>query len=624
MLQFIRDRAQGWIAWVIVGLIIIPFALWGLNEYVGGGTEIAAAEVNGQEISQGLLQETYYRQRQRLQQMFGDQLPEELFSEASMKKQLLQQLIEAEVVLQSTLSSKMRVGNDQLVATIRSIDAFKESGQFSNELYEQVLRTQGMTPGSFESRLRRDLMLQQYRGGIEESEFATTTEFKLVTKLNQQQRHINYMTVPISKFSGSDSVSEDEIQSYYNSNQSRYRTPELVKVSYIELKQDAIASKIAIDESILKERYESQLINYKTPEERRARHILLAGDDDAKAKQDADAAMARVNSGESFEQLAQELSQDPGSASQGGDLGFFGRGLMDKAFEDAAYQLKIGEVSSVIKSEFGYHIIKLEEIRGGETKSFTDVKGDILAEVQQERAEQSFYDQAELLANLTYEQPDTLQAASEQLQLKVQQTPLFGESGGQGIAKNSKFARAAFSEDVLQRGNNSEVIELSRSHLVVLRLDEHQPEGVKPLDIVRESIEKQLLKDRAEESALSYAESLLERIQGGDTLESLATSEELSWKEATINRDSSDHDRAIVSAVFKMAHPQAGGSTRELVKLTSGDQVIISLNAVDSTISADAAADEKEVKSLREGYAAAAYNSVVSQLRSEADIKINQ
>ncbi|MCW8888081.1 MAG: SurA N-terminal domain-containing protein [Gammaproteobacteria bacterium] len=624
MLQFIRDRAQGWIAWVIVGLIIIPFALWGLNQYVGGGGEIAAAEVNGQEISQRLLQETYYRQRQRLQQMFGDQLPEELFSESSMKKQLLQQLIEDEVILQSGFSSKMRVGNDQLVATIHSIDAFKESGQFSNELYERVLRTQGMQPGGFEARLRRDLMLQQYRGGIEGSEFTTPVEKKMVADLNQQQRQIEYVTVPVSNFSLSASVTSDEIQSYYEQNQTKYRTPEMVKVSYVELKQDAIASEIEVEESVQKERYDAQILNYKTPEERRARHILIMDDDDAKAKQEADAVLARVNAGESFEELAKELSKDPGSASQGGDLGFFGLGLMDKAFEDAAYQLQIGEVSPVIKSEFGYHIIKLEEIRGGVTKSFAEVKDQILAEIQQEHAEKGFYDQAELLANYTYEQPDTLQVAAEQLNLSIQQTPLFGRNGGTGIAKNQKFYQAAFSEDVLQRGNNSEVIELSKTHFVVLRLDEHQPEATQPLDSVKGVIEKQLLKDKAEESAQLYAKSLIDNISAGEKPEVLAKSEKLSWSANTVTRDSKDVDRAIVSASFKMSHPQSGELTKELVKLANGDQVIVVLNAIISPDSEKAKVDEKDEKTLRKGYASASYSAIVNQLRNSSDITVNR
>ncbi|MCW8983654.1 MAG: peptidylprolyl isomerase, partial [Gammaproteobacteria bacterium] len=352
--------------------------------------------------------------------------------------------------------------------------------------------------------------------------------------------------------------------------------------------------------------------------------ILIMDDDDAKAKQEADAVLARVNAGESFEELAKELSKDPGSASQGGDLGFFGLGLMDKAFEDAAYQLQIGEVSPVIKSEFGYHIIKLEEIRGGVTKSFAEVKDQILAEIQQEHAEKGFYDQAELLANYTYEQPDTLQVAAEQLNLSIQQTPLFGRNGGTGIAKNQKFYQAAFSEDVLQRGNNSEVIELSKTHFVVLRLDEHQPEATQPLDSVRGVIEKQLLKDKAEEGAQLYAKSLIDNISAGEKAEALAKSEKLSWSANTITRDSKDVDRAIVSASFKMSHPQSGELTKELVKLANGDQVIVVLNAIISPDSEKAKVDEKDEKTLRKGYASASYSAIVNQLRNSSDITVNR
>ncbi|HEA25973.1 MAG TPA: peptidylprolyl isomerase [Ectothiorhodospiraceae bacterium] len=624
MLQFIRDRAQGWIAWVIVGFIIIPFALWGLNEYVGGSSEIAAAEVNGQNVSQRQLQESYYRQRQRLQEMFGGKLPEELFSETAMKQQLLQQLIEDELLLQSSFSSKMRIGDQQLGAVIRSIDAFQENSQFSNELYERVLRTQGMQPASFEYKVRRDLLLQQYRIGVEGSEFTTDVEVKLISELNRQQRQVEYITVPVSDFTKAVSVSDDELNSYYSANQSRYSTPDMVKVNYLELKQDNLASEIAIEESLLKERYESQVINYKTPEERRARHILITDDDDAKARQDAEALLAKIKAGESFETLAKELSQDPGSASQGGDLGFFGLGLMDKAFEDAAYQLTIGELSPVVKSEFGYHIIKLEEIRGGETKSFADVRLEILAEVQQERAEQRFYDQAEILANITYEQPDTLQAAAEQLNLVIKVSPMFAQNGGQGIAKNAKFSQAAFSEDVLQRGNNSEVIELSKTHFVVLRIEEHQPAGVKPLEMVKSSIHKVLLKDKAEASAREYASTLLQKINEGEKAQELAQQENLKWRETTIKRDEKEMDQMLAAAIFKMSHPTSGESTRQLLQISNGDQVIVSLNVVESIDSSNGTIDEKAQKALQKGYAIASYGSVVGSLRSEADIKINQ
>ncbi len=625
MLQFIRDRAQGWIAWVIVGLIIIPFALWGLNEYVGGPTEIAAAEVNGQTISQRQLQESYYRQRQRLQEMFGEQqLPEDIFSETAMKKQLIEQLIEDELLLQSSFSEKMRISDQQLVGVIRSIDSFQENSQFSNVLYESLLRQQGLQPATFEFRVRRDLLLQQYRSGIEDSEFATDIEAKLITDLSQQLRDIEYITVPIANFENGVTVNEDEIERYYEANQTPFRTPEMVKVSYIELKQKAIASEIDVDESLLQERYESQIINYRTAEERRVRHILITDEDDSKARQDADQLLVKIRSGEPFEELARTLSQDPGSAAQGGDLGFFGRGLMDPAFEAATYGLNIGEVSPVVKSEFGYHIIRLEEIRGGETKSFADVKSDILAEVQQERAEQRFYDQAESLANFTYEQPDTLQVAAEQLNLTIQTTPFFGRSGGQGVAKNRKFSEAAFSADVLQRGNNSEVIELSKTDLVVLRLETHQPEGIKPFDSVKTVIKNILLKEKMEADAQIYASTLLEKANGGEPLDSLAKEEKLQWQEAIIKRDAKEIEQTIVGMAFKMAHPEAGSSTRMLVTVANGDQVIVSLNSVDLADDVDAAVEKKGEDALKAQNALAAFNSVAEHLRRNADIEVNQ
>ncbi len=445
MLQKIRDNAQSWIAWVIVGLIIIPFALFGLNQYSGGGSEPLAATVDDSEITQRELQQAYYRQRQRLQQMFGDKLPPNLFSEEILKQQLLQQLIEDRLVMQSGNQMKMKVGDLLLSEVVQSIDAFQEGGEFSREAYDRVMRTQGMLPGQFEQMLRRDLLLEQYRTGVEGSDFSTPAEKQQRLQLEQQQRQAGYLIVSANRFKEGITLTDADIDSFYQQNSSRYMRPEQVSIEYIELKQGALNQGIDVDPAELKERYEAQKLNYVTPEERRASHILFLvdEDDDATAKLKAEAAVERLNSGEEFAALAKELSNDPGSSEQGGDLGFFGREVMDPAFEESAYALAKGEISAPIRSEFGYHIIRLDDIRGGETKTFEMVEQDLKREIQAERSEQLFYDQAEILANLTYEHPDSLQTAAEEMELDIQSTAPFTRNGGKGLTKNLKISGAA-------------------------------------------------------------------------------------------------------------------------------------------------------------------------------------
>ncbi|HEX9802120.1 MAG TPA: SurA N-terminal domain-containing protein, partial [Gammaproteobacteria bacterium] len=485
MLEFIRSRARGWFAWVIVGMIIIPFALWGINSYIsGGGGDTSVARVGGAEISQGQLQNAFQQRRQRLQEMFGGTLPA-MFSDEMIRGQVLEQLIEQEILVQVARDNGMRIGDSILAQTITGIDAFHEEGRFSNTRYQQLLRAQGMMPGMFEQRVRRDMLAAQYTGGISATSFITDADIDNYLRLQQQQRSVGYLTVASARFSDEVEISEDEIADYYQQQAQEFMQPERVKVDYLELNIDDLAKAITVDETAMRERYEARRINYASDEQRQASHILVqvpasAGDEQVNAQQSkAEAILARIRQGEAFADLAKAESDDPGSAGQGGDLGFFGRGVMDPAFEEAAFALKKGEVSELVRSSFGFHIIKLTDVRGGEVKPFEEVRAELQKEIQLERAEQQYYEMAEQLANLTYEHPESLGIAAEELQLPIKTSPFFTRDGGPGIAAEPKVTGAAFSEEILARGNNSETIELGRNHMVVLRLNDHQPESLR-------------------------------------------------------------------------------------------------------------------------------------------------
>jgi peptidyl-prolyl cis-trans isomerase D len=376
MLQFIRDRAQSWIAWVIVGLIIVPFALWGVNQYAGGGQEPVAVSVDGNEITEREIQNGYYQQKQRLQQMFGDNLPANFFSEERLKKQVLEQKIEERVVFGAAVDAKMAIGNRALVQTIHEHEAFQQDGKFSDAVYERLLTQSGMPPGTFEEQLRRDMVLQQYRQSILQSDFNTPLENKNEQLLKSQTRDMGFVKVKADNFISNVEASDAEQRSYYENNQSQFSKPEMVSVKYIELKLSDISKDISIDAQEVQDRYESQKINYRTEEERSASHILIELAEDAS---DADSASTLeritsirndiVNGVSDFASMAKEHSADPGSATDGGALGFFGRGVMDPAFEESAFSLKLGEISEPVRSQFGYHIIKLDDTRGGTTKS---------------------------------------------------------------------------------------------------------------------------------------------------------------------------------------------------------------------------------------------------------------
>jgi peptidyl-prolyl cis-trans isomerase D len=613
MLEFIRNRAQGIFAWIIVGGIILTFALFGINQYFTGGGDTSVAKVNGAEISQGRLEQAYYQQRQRLAEMFGGELPP-MFTEKMLKQQVLSQLVAQEVMVQAALDNGMRVGDMQLASIIRSADAFFENGEFSRSKYEQLLRQQGMTPAVFESRVARDILAAQFQSGFSDTAFVTDAEVDSLLRLQNQQRTIGYLTVSLAPFVKAASVSDEEVDAYYQSNQQRFMLPERVKVDYLELNAGDLARDITVDEQSLRARYEAQKINYATPEERQASHILIQADEKAPqeqldaAREKAEAILARIRNGEDFAELARAESDDPGSAKQGGDLGFFGRGAMVPAFEEAAFALEAGQVSDVVQSPFGFHIIKLTAIRGGEVEPFAKVKDKIRKDIQNEKAEQRFYDMAEQLANLTYEHPESLQLASEELGLPVKTSVYFTRQGGEGIAASPKVRGAAFGEDVLVRGNNSETIELARNHMLVLRINDHQPEKVRPLEEVQEQIVEVLKREKALEEAKALSASLLQKLHAGEAPTGLAAADSVQWQaKQTIGRDNSEVNGAILDRAFSMPAPGEGAISSDTVALRSGDQAVVVLYSVRD--GDPAAADEAERQQAREQLLRAASNA---------------
>lgn len=632
MLQYIRERAQGVIAWIIVGAIILTFALFGINQYFSGGGDASVAKVDGVEISQGQLQSATLQQRQRLEQMFGGKLPA-MYTDEMLRSQVLQQLIEQEMLVQAAHESGMRIGDATLAQTILGIEAFHEDGKFSNTRYQQLLQRQGMLPGTFEQRVRRDLIAAQFTGGISETAFVTKDAVDEYLRLQLQQRSVAYLTVPMSKFQGEVQVSAEEIAAYYEQHRSQYMQPERVKVDYLELNIEDIAGGITVDEAEVRERYEARKINYTSPEERKASHILvkLSGDSSeeavAAAKQKAEKLLERIRKGEEFAKLAKAESDDPGSAPQGGDLGFFGRGVMDPAFEEAAFALKKGEVSDLVRSSFGFHIIKLVDIKGGEVKPFAEVKDEIKKEIQNERAEQQYYDMAEQLANLTYEHPESLATAAEELQLPVKTSPFFSRNGGPGIASEPKIVESAFSDEVLARGNNSETIELGRNHLVVLRLNKHEPETQRPLAEVRAGIVSTLKRDKAKAQGQELAIAVEERLRAGEKPAELAKALGIEWnKRQDMLRDNTEVDRTIVTEVFQLPKPVEGEKQIERISLPSGDQTVAILYSVQEGNPAEASGKERQqaVSRLEQASSMADLTSVVSTIRSTTDITTRQ
>lgn len=628
MLQYIRERAQGLIAWIIVGFIALTFALWGVQEYLGGGKDVPVAEVNDAAISAQRLQAAVQQQRQRLQEMLGPNFRPEMFAEAPMREAILQSLIEREVLVQAAVDAGLRVSDAQLAAIIRSIPAFQgEDGQFSTAAYERALRLQGYTTQGFEAELRRDLLVAQLQSALSATAFATPAEVERFQRLQNQTRDLGYMLIPVARFTDKVQVSDEEVKAHYDANPAAYTQPERVKLAYVELSVDDLARTVQVSDQEVAAYYDAHPEEFSTAQERRARHILFRVAPDAdqqaieEARAKAEAALADIRAGKDFAAIARAQSEDPGSAKQGGDLGYFGRGVMDPAFEQAVFALEEGGVSEPVRSAFGFHVIKLENVRGGEVKPLAEVRDAIRARLREEQARERFYEMADQFANLAYEHPDELETVSEALDLPIQHSGYISRSSGTGLFADAKLREAAFSDDVLEGGNNSDPVELSTDHLVVLRVEDRQPSAVRPLSEVRDQIVATLRQEKAREAAAQAAEEAAEQIAAAQADPSAyAKRNGFEWKRQEATRNEQQIPAPVLQLAFRMARPQDAATTVDRVSLPSGDRAVVVVYGVkEGTVAADASAPLVE-----RADAEAAYQGVLDTLRAQSKIRVNR
>ncbi len=629
LLQLIRDRATGWIAWVIVILISIPFALWGINEYLSPTSNVAVAVVNGSDIGISEFQRTYQRQRSQLQSLLGGNFDLSQLDEDRLREEALNQLVNDEVVLQSALDGGLRVGDQQLALAIQGQDLFRENGIFSETLYQQWLRSQGYSPGGFETDLKRSMLAEQLVAGLATSAIVTKHEVDRAVRLQRQKRVVDTLTVPVARFSDV-LVDEAAVVAYYEENQVDFVSPEQVKLKYIEVSRDAIAAGVEVGDEELRAAYERRKADFQTPEQRDASHILLIledGADEAAARERLEEFKRQIDAGSVFADLAREYSEDPGSARQGGSLGPISRGVMDAAFEDAVFALAPDEVSDPVRSAFGLHLIKVDAINASEVPAFDEVIDKMRAEYQDEKAERAFVEQVEILTILAFENPDSLEPVADAVGLIPNVTDWMSPraSANTGIGRNPAVLAAAFNTDVLQDGFNSEAIELDPSRVIVLRVAELRPSSQQPLEEVREAIEVLLAEREGRKLAAESGRTLLSRLQAGEDRQSVAGEAELVWSGASeLQRNAPGAQAEIAASVFRMAHPLAGQSGYDGTLTANGDFVIVALEKViEGFLGAEELEQRTAVKRNLEVEAGrASYDAVVQSLRNAADVVI--
>ncbi len=630
MLQFIRDRAQSWIAVIIVGMLILALGAFAWDSYFRADPVVPAAFVNGEKISAAEFQRSYQSQRNRLQEQLGGiDISQLIPDEQKYKQDVLEQLIKEKLAEQSAIEAGYQISDLALGQKIRQFRDFQTDGQFDPEKYERLLRQYFGSISAFEDKMRSDSIVQQYRQAVMVTTWLTAQEEAFLISKQEQQRDVSYVNIPLASFSDAIEVSEAEAKEYYDQNTSQYMTPEKVSIEYIELAVADLMQNVEIDEAALHDLYESRKMDFVVPEERRLRHILIeAGteEDLADALVRAQALRASIESGKSFEEVAKESSDDFGSATQGGDLGYMGRDAMiDETFADAAFSLAIGELSEPVKSAYGYHLIKLVDIKADQTKTFEEVRSQLEADYRKQQAEELFYDKGEELANMAFENPDSLEPAADETGLEIKSTALFTRDAGPGIAADTKIRDIAFSDDVLIAGNNSEPLELGKDRLVVLRVKEHVEVGQRPFDSVKAAVIETLRNQKARQLAQAAGEELLAQVTAGGDIEAIAKEKGWEWQAlGAIKRSAGVSDREVVSYAFKMPHPAADQVQYRGFSKQSGDYAVVVLNSVQDgdVANVDEAQKESLIQRRQRALRIAEIVAALDNLRDAASVTV--
>lgn len=578
MLQNLRDNSRGVISFILIGFLVIIFALTGVEALFNWDTSAnQAAKVNGEPVTEMDVARAIGMQKQQMLSTYGEQVPAEFLTDEYLRKPVIENLVQRMVLSQAAGKSGMAVGSTYLSEQIASAPQFKnETGAFDNNRYQQVLRNMGYTHSTYTKILSDEIVINQLQAGISATAFATPFQLDDVVALSFQSRDLGYAILPAAKVRESIVVDTAEIQAYYDANQQMFTSEEQVAVDYISLSVTDLMKNVAVTDEQVRKQYEQNLSTFVATPERQAAHILVEEDNQEKIKAIAD----KLAAGEDFAALAKEFSDDLGSKEQGGDLGFTKGDAFPAEFEAALVALKVGEVSPAVKTDAGTHFIKLLAEKGSEPSSFEEQKASIEDQLKRAEAENLFVAQLEKLRDLSYN-AESLAEVAQELGLKAENSGLFERSKGKDLMANANVVAVAFSTEVLQEGNSSDVIELDSSNVVVLKKTDYKPSQVKPLDSVQEQITNTLKDQKAKTLLDEQAAKLIADLQSGTNFTELSKLAGIELKQVkAATRSSADVDSDVLRYAFTMNKPVAGTSTFGSVMTANGDVAVIAVEAV--------------------------------------------
>lgn len=629
MLQALRNKMHGWPSIVILGVAVFAMSFFGIESYFMSRNDTFVAKVGKQEISQQQFQDRLNQLRQRASEQQGGSFDASIFEQPATKLAILNQLIDEKLLEQANSKLGMVVSNQALRDFIAAVPAFQLDGKFDATTYRTVLSMQGKTPEMFQSEVLASLEPSLIPDAITAGAIVAGADVDRFINLRLQRRDVRYAQLPQPKIDNAP-VTSEQVQAYYDQHKDQFGTPEQVSLQYIEVNEADLKPAAAPSDEELRKRYENEKAKFVQPEQRLVSHILInvpknATPDQQKAALAKAQKIASEATPADFAKLAQQDSDDLGSKRQGGDLGWLEKGVTTPAFDEAMFKMQKGQISQPVLSDEGYHIIWLRDVRSGIAKPFEQVRDELLKEAEAGSKDRVYNDLAGKLTDKTYQNPSSLEPAAQELGLKIQSTPLFSRAGGPGIAADPKVLKAAFSDDVLAQGNNSNLIELGTGHAVVIRVDKHVAASTKPLADVEDAVRQKVIAQRETAAAKTQADALLARLQKGESFDTVAASVNATVQKAEgVMRSQPNLAPELEKKAFLLPHPQPGKPEYAEVELGDGSFSLLALDKVEGADMSKIRPEELEMlrNQMVKAYGAEATQEFIGQLRSQTEITI--
>jgi len=621
MLQNFRDNLHGAVKGILIAIIIVPFALFGVDAiFMSGSAVEEAASVNGESISELRLEQAVAMQKRQILNRY-ENIDPGMVTDEQLRGPVMQQLVRQKVVEQAAVDQGMAVDKKTLYRLLLEVPDFQTDGKFDTERYEFVLRQMGYSPTSYNKLLTTDMVTNQFMQGVTATGFSTRSEVEMLASITEQTRDYYYLTIPRAPLMDEITVSDEEVQSYYEDNREQFKSEEKVVVEYIELSPDNLLSEVNVDQSDVDEVVDARI---EAAEARKSRHVaqilLEVQDDDSHLEKMAEIRKA-LDAGEEFAELAREYSEDYGTSEQGGDLGYLQPGDLPAPLEGALDQLAVGEVSGVVESDLGLHLLKLLDEKAADVPSRESLEPQVREQLQRQSALELLPVRIQELADLSYN-ANSLEPVANQLGVDLQVSQPFGRRAGEGVAANPVVVNAAFSEPVLDEGLASDVLELGEDRVMVLKLRERIPASVQPLADVRDNIAAMLKEQRASRELQQRGEALAERVKSGETIEEIAKAESLEWQVSlNTKRFTGNQNNQIRQRVFAMAEPSGQPMVDGLV-LDNGDYVLVSLVNVTEGDFSQLGREQQQLLAATVALTSASrdYQAYESLLVQEADV----